>query len=117
VSVVNDLSSLTARRTESKTIYNVIEATLEENKKLSSCNTLRSSRAIKRVSELPFEKTVRTLNLLLLSQLNLEVREGLATTTMLSWSTLSLLDCALTCVATLALEEELLPLSATQATN
>jgi hypothetical protein len=117
VSVINDLSSLTARRAESKTIYNVVETSLEEHKKLCSCNTLRSSRAIKRVSELPFEKTVRTLNLLLLSQLNLEVRESLTTTTVLSWSTLSLLDCALTCVATITLEEELLPLSATQATN
>jgi hypothetical protein len=36
---------------------------------------------------------------------------------MLAWASLSLLNSALTCVTTLTLEEELLPLSATQATN
>jgi hypothetical protein len=117
MSVVNDLSGLTARRTESKTVHHVIESSLQEHEKLCSRHTLASSGSIKRISELPFEKTIRSLNLLLLSQLNLKVRESLTTTAMLPWATLSLLDSALTCVTTLAFEEELLPFSATQATN
>jgi hypothetical protein len=56
--MVHDLSSLTARGTKSQTIYNIVDTTLEEHEKLSSGDTLRSSGAIKRVTELSFEETV-----------------------------------------------------------
>ena len=88
-----------------------------ENQQLCTSYSLLSSSSAKRVVELTLKESVRTLDFLLLTKLNLKVRELLTSTTMLAWATFSLLNCTLTCVTSLTLEEELLPLSATQATN
>jgi hypothetical protein len=115
--VVDDLSSLTSRRTETKSIHNVVKASLKENKELSSCYPLCRSRALEGVVELSLKETVGPLNLLLLTKLNLVVGESLTSAAVLTWTTLSLLYRALAGETPLALEEELLSLSTAQATN
>jgi hypothetical protein len=115
--VVNDLSSLKTRGTEPKTIDDIIESSLKENQKLSSCYTLSRSGALEGVVELSLKKSVGPLNLLLLTKLNLVVGESLTSTAVLTWTTLSLLYRALAGETPLALEEELFSLSTAQATN
>jgi hypothetical protein len=115
--MVNDLSSLATRRTETESINNVIKSSLQEYEKLSSRHTLCRSRSLEGVVELSLEEAVGPLNLLLLTKLNLVVGEGLTSTAVLTWTTLSLLYRALAGETPLALEEELLPLSTAQATN
>jgi hypothetical protein len=115
--VVNDLSSLTSRGTETESINYVIKPSLKENKELRSCYTLCSRRALEGVVELSLKETVGPLNLLLLTKLNLVVGESLTSTAVLTWTTLSLLYRALAGETPLALEEEFLSLSTAQATN
>jgi hypothetical protein len=115
--MVNDLSSLTSRRAESKAVHNVIKPSLKENEKLSSRYTLCRGSALEGIVELSLEETICPLNLLLLTKLNLVVGERLTSTAVLTWTTLSLLYRALAGETPLALEEELLPLSTAQATN
>jgi hypothetical protein len=115
--VINDLSSLTSRRTEAKSVHNVIKASLKENKKLSSCHALCSCCALEGVVELCLKETIGPLNLLLLTKLNLVVGESLTSPTMLTRTTFSLLYRALAGETPLALEEELFSLSTAQATN
>jgi hypothetical protein len=117
VTVCNDLTSLTARRSETQTVDDVVETSLKENQQLCTGYSLLASGAGERIVELTLKESVRTLYLLLLAKLNLKVRERLATTTMLARPTLSLLNCTLTCVTPFTLKEEFLSLSATQATN
>jgi hypothetical protein len=115
--MVNNLSSLTTRGAEPEAINNVIKPSLQKNEKLSTGYTFGCSSTLEGVTELGLKESVRPLYLLLLSQLNFVVRKGLTSTTMLSWTTLSLLNRTLTCETSLALEEELLSLSSAQATN
>jgi hypothetical protein len=115
--VCHKLPRLASRSTKPQTIHDVIKSALQENQQLCTGNSLLPSCTAERVAELTLKESVRPLNFLLLAQLNLEVRELLTSTTMLAWATLSLLYCTLSCVTPLTFEEELLPLSATQATN
>jgi hypothetical protein len=115
--VVYDLPSLSSRRTEPEAVNNVIKSSLKENKKLSSRYTLGARSTLEGVAELGLKKTIRTLDLLLLTKLNLVVGESLTATAMLTWTTLSLLNRTLARETPLALEEELLSLSSAQATN
>jgi hypothetical protein len=117
VSVADKLTSLPARRSDAEAIDYVVQSTLETNQQLRTGDTLGASCALEGVTELLLEHSVRSLYLLLLSQLDLEVRESLAPTSVLTWTTFTLLDRTLSRIATLALEEELLPLTTTQATN
>jgi hypothetical protein len=67
--------------------------------------------------ETALEQSVDTLGLLLLSKLNLKLRERLSPFSVLSGATLTTLNCTLVGETALTLEEELLPLSTTKSAN
>jgi hypothetical protein len=115
--VIHDLTSLSARRTHSKLVHHVVESSLKKNEELCTSYSLSARCDLEGVTELTLEETVGTLNLLLLTKLNLVVGESLTTTAMLTRTTLTLLNSALTSETSLTLEEEFLPLSTAQATN
>jgi hypothetical protein len=71
--VVNNLSSLTTRRSKTEAINNVIKTSLEKNEKFSSRNSLCARSKLEGVAELGLKKTVGPLYLLLLTKLNLVV--------------------------------------------
>jgi hypothetical protein len=115
--VINDLTSLPTGRTESKLVHHVVEASLKKNEQLSTSYTLGACSDLEGVTELALKKSIGPLNLLLLSKLNLVVGECLTTTAMLTRTTFTLLNSALSSETSLTLQEELLSLSSAQATN
>jgi hypothetical protein len=109
--VINNLPSLSPRGSKSQAVNNVVQPSLKQNEQLCTGHALSGGGPLKGVTELGLKESIGPLYLLLLTKLNLVVGESLATTSMLTWTTLALLNSALPGKTPLALEEELLSLS------